>query len=90
MSDDPISEQYLAQMHGLMGVVDEVFNGKSSGAARKTGVILLVFPMNAEGDAPVPGRCNYMSNGANRDDVKAMFKQVIARWEGQAPTSGTA
>ena len=39
---------------------------------------LLVFPF---GDGP--GRCNYISNGVNRDDVVTLMKEQIKRFEGQ-------
>ena len=88
MPDEPISAEYVAKMHGIMGVIDEVFNETAKGAERKIGVILLVFPMN---DENATGQCvNYMSNGPDRDDVRAMFKEILARWEGQSLIEGQA
>ena len=36
------------------------------------------------------GRCNYMSNGADRRDVVTLMKEMIARFEGQPEVSGKA
>ena len=87
MPDEPISDEYVAKMHGIMGVIDEVFNETAKGADRKIGIILLVFPINGE---PETSQVNYMSNGPDRDDVKAMFKEILARWEGQPMIEGRA
>lgn len=65
--------------------LDVIFNGGAKGADRKTGFILMVFPF-----ADHAGRCNYMSNGANRRDVVIMMKEMIARFEGQPEITGRA
>ncbi len=56
--------------------LDRTFNGDAKGEGRKTGFILMVFPF---GDGE--GRCNYISNGADRKDVVAMMRSQIARFE---------
>jgi hypothetical protein len=76
---DPIQEEYRAKMNAVMEALDDVFNGPAKGTARQTGVILLTFKFGEQA-----GRCNYISNGADRKDMIAMFKYLIARWEGQA------
>lgn len=84
LGDGPVEEQYIAQMTAVMALIDELFNGKER--PRHIGVIIMVFPF---GDHE--GRCNYMSNGANRDDVVALMKEMVARFEGRfSDAEGTA
>jgi hypothetical protein len=45
----------------------------------------MVFPF---GD--VTGRCNYMSNGADRKDIVVLMREMIARFSGQPEISGKA
>lgn len=79
-----MEEQYVARMTAVMEGVDSFFNGKER--PRRVGVILMVFPFGDD-----PGRCNYMSNGANRDDVVTLMKEMIARFEGRySEKEGTA
>jgi hypothetical protein len=84
-SDAPIEPAYVEMMIGVAKALDETFNEGKKGDARKIGFILLVFPF---GEAE--GRCNYISNGARREDVVTMLKEQIARFEGQAEQSGRA
>ena len=83
MNDAPITDQYRKQMNALAEALDSAFNGDVRGPARETGFVLLVFPY---GDRE--GRCNYISNGANRNDIVTMFKEMIARFEGQPEITG--
>lgn len=85
LGDAPIEAEFLVLMNAIAEVLDRTFNGKARGADRKTGFILLVFPFDDH-----KGRCNYISNGADRKDVVVMFKEQIARFEGQPEASGTA
>lgn len=86
LGDAPIQPEYYAQMNEIARGLDKIFNGEARGAARKTGFVLLVFPFgDAEGQ-----RCNFISNGANRQDVIALFKEMIARFQGQPELKGTA
>jgi hypothetical protein len=62
-----------------------LFNGKAKGNDKKTGFVLLVFPFNDN-----EGRCNYISNGADRRDIVALFKEQIKRFEGQPDMTGRA
>jgi hypothetical protein len=64
-------------MRDIAALLDETFNGNTTGANRRTGFVLLVFPFGSPA-----GRCNYISNGADRDDVVKLFKEQIARFEG--------
>lgn len=78
LGDAPIEERFHGQMNAIARTLDEVFNGTKRGGAREVGFVLLVFPFG-EG----PGRCNFISNGADRKDIVALFKEMIARFEGQ-------
>jgi hypothetical protein len=85
LGDAPIEAQYREKMNVIARVLDETFNGEATGKARKTGFILLVFPFGEQ-----EGRCNYISNGADRRDVVTMFKEQIKRFEGQPELTGRA
>ncbi len=83
LGDGPVEEKYVQLLNAAMAAVDEAFNGSARGADRKVGIIMLVFPYG-EGE----GRCNYISNGADRRDVVTMLKAQVARFEGQPDIVG--
>lgn len=85
LSDAPVQAEYHEKMVAVTGAIDEFFNGKAKGQDRKTGFVLMVFPF---GDTS--GRCNYMSNGADRKDIVILMREMIARFEGQPEISGSA
>lgn len=85
LGDAPIEEAHREQMNALAHAIDELFNGDVKGADRKTGFVLLVFPFGAH-----DGRCNYISNGADRKDIVTMMKEQIKRFEGQPDMEGRA
>lgn len=86
LGDAPIQSEYREKMNVLAGVLDEMFNGEAKGDARKVGFVLLVFPFRDD-----TGRCNFISNGADREDIVVLFREMIARFEGQAePPTGRA
>lgn len=85
LGDAPVEQEYYDLMVKTMGAIDELFNGDAKREDKKTGIVMLVFPY---GD--VTGRCNFMSNGADRRDIVVLFKEMIARFEGQPETSGRA
>jgi hypothetical protein len=85
LGDGPIEQQYIDTMNAVARGLDKGFNGDLKGNARKTGFVLMVFPF---GDHS--GRCNYISNGADRADVVALMKEMIARFEGQPEMKGRA
>jgi hypothetical protein len=85
LGDAPIEPEYIEKMNALAAVVDEFFNGRTKRQDRKVGFVLLVFPFG-EGE----GRCNYISNGADRKDIVTMFKEQIKRFEGQPEMTGRA
>ena len=85
LGDAPIEERFREQMTGVVRALDEVFNGVTKGSAREVGFVLLVFPYGSH-----DGRCNFISNGADRQDIVALFKEMLARFEGQPEMSGNA
>ncbi len=82
LGDAPIEPQYIETMKALAGFLDEQFNGEAKGSARQTGFVLMVFPFSDQ------GRCNYISNGADRRDIVTLMKEMIARFEGQPEVTG--
>jgi hypothetical protein len=85
LGDAPIETQYVKQMNAIAQAIDQLFNGDAEGSDRKVGFVLLVFEY---GEAE--GRCNYISNGADRRDVVVLMKEQIKRFEGQPEMSGHA
>lgn len=83
LGDAPIDPAYREQMNSVARSLDQAFNGSTKAGERKVGFVLLVFPF---GD--VDGRANYISNGADRKDVVTLFKEQIARFEGQPEMVG--
>ena len=85
LGDQPIEPEYIEKMQAVANVLNEVFNGELRGPRRTTGFVLMVFPF---GDKT--GRCNYISNGADRSDIVTLMKEMIARFEGQPEIAGRA
>jgi hypothetical protein len=85
LGDGPVEEEHHAKMVATVQALDELYNGRVGGPGRKFGFVLMVFPFDG-----FDGRCNYMSNGADREDIVTLMKEMIARFEGQAEVKGTA
>jgi len=85
LGDAPVEAAYHDKMKAVVRGLDEFFNGNDHGKDRKVGFVLMVFPL---GDTE--GRCNYMSNGADRKDIVILMKEMIQRFEGQPDASGRA
>lgn len=85
LGDAPIEARFRDQMQSVAAGLDEIFNGTARGRDKKVGFVLLVFPYGESS-----GRCNYISNGADRRDIVTMLKEQIARFEGQPDVSGKA
>lgn len=85
LGDGPLEPEYAEKMTALAQALNEIFNGELKGPDRTTGFVLMVFPF---GDRS--GRCNYISNGADRVDVVTLMKEMIARFEGQPEVRGSA
>ena len=83
LGDAPIDSEYIEKMNELAHFLDRYFNEHVRGKDRKTGFVLLVFPFEDH-----EGRCNYISNGADRKDIVTMFKEQIKRFEGQPDMTG--
>jgi hypothetical protein len=85
LDDGPIEQEYHAMMNGVAEALDRTFNGESHGTERKVGFVLLLFAYGEK-----EGRCNFISNGADRKDIVVLFKEMIARFEGQPEMTGHA
>lgn len=85
LGDGPIQADYREKMNAVMATLDQFMNGEAKGSARETGIVVLMFPFGS-----VDGRCNFISNGADRADLIVLFKEMIARFEGQPQTKGRA
>jgi hypothetical protein len=83
LGDAPIEPAYIEKMNAVARALDELFNGEAKGNQRKAGFVLLVFPFEGH-----EGRCNYISNGADRRDIVTLFKEQIKRFEGQPEMKG--
>jgi hypothetical protein len=85
LGDAPIEPKHVEMMNAMAGALDQMFNGEAKGDDRKTGFVLLVFPF-----ADHEGRANFISNGADRKDIVTLFREMIARFEGQPEITGRA
>lgn len=65
----------VANMQALARALDKLLNGSGP---KKNGFVLLTFEFGNAGQ----GAVNYVSN-ANRDDMIATMKELIARFEGR-------
>ena len=81
LGDAPLEEERATQMQAVAETLNEFFNGTQK--PRPVGFVLMVFPF-----AGFDGRCNYISNGADRKDVVTLMKEMIARFEGQPEAAG--
>lgn len=85
LGDAPIEPEFIEMMNKVAAGLDRIFNGEAKGSAKQTGFVLLVFPFGEK-----EGRCNYISNGADRKDIVTMMKEQIKRFEGQPEMKGHA
>lgn len=81
---DKIDPKYHAAMNRLAPMIDQFFNGDTTGDDRKVGFFLGVFNFR---DGGKDGRFNYISN-ANRDDIIVLLKEMRAKFEGQPDIEG--
>ena len=72
----PIQDEYRAQMNAVAATLDQVFNEDLRGKDRKVGFVLLVFPFGEK-----DGRCNYISNGADRADIVKLLREQANRFD---------
>jgi hypothetical protein len=85
LGDGPIDQKYRDKMNAVAEALDRTFNGETHGAERKVGFVLLVFEFGEK-----EGRANFISNGADRKDIVALFKEMIQRFSGQPDVRGHA
>jgi hypothetical protein len=86
LGDAPIEDQYYQMMSALMRTIDEFINGpKGPDYIKRNGIVIMMFPFEG-----FDGRCNYMSNGASRQDIVILMREMIARFEGQPEIRGNA
>ena len=85
LGDAPVQADYQKMMTAIMQGIDELLNPDKETKGRATGILIMMFPY---GDHS--GRCNYMSNGADRRGVVILMKEMIARFEGQPDVTGRA
>jgi hypothetical protein len=83
LGDAPIEPEYHEAMVELAKLLNEFFNGNLRGNERRTGFVLLVFPFHDHA-----GRANYISNGADRNDIITLFTEQIARFKGAPDQAG--
>jgi hypothetical protein len=87
LGDGPIQPELHDIMNALARGLDDALNGDARGNDRKVGFVLLTFPFNTH---DFNGRGNFISNGADRKDIVTLFKEMIARFEGQPEIRGRA
>lgn len=75
LGDGPIESAYIDKMQGVARELDAIFNNGATGDDRTTGFVLLVFPFGS-----ADGRCNYISNGADRSDVATLLEEQAKRF----------
>lgn len=85
LGDAPIEQAYREQMNAVAAALDKTFNDDAKGDDRKVGFVLLLFEYGEK-----EGRCNFISNGADRKDIVTLFKEMIKRFEGQPEMTGRA
>ena len=78
LGDQQIEARFRKQMQALAEDLDKSLNGGKKGKERSVGFVLMIFPFDEHG-----GRCNYISNGADRRDVVKLMREQIARFEGR-------
>ena len=88
LGDGPLQQEIESNMRVLAQFLDFQFNGEENVIAgrRQWGFVVMLFPFNEA----FSGRCNYISNGADRKDIVVLMKEMIARFEGQPRTEGNA
>ena len=85
LGDAPIELEHRDMMNTVAHALDVMFNNDDKGKNRKVGFVLLVFPFGEK-----EGRCNYISNGADRKDIVTLLKEQIRRFEGAPDVTGRA
>ena len=76
LGSGPIQPEFRESMNTIARNLDILFNAGATGKSRTVGFGLLVFPFGA-GD----GRCNYISNGADRRDIIKLLREQANRFD---------
>lgn len=76
LGSGPIEPQHKEKMIEVARSLDLAFNENLKGPNRKVGFVLLVFNFG-ESD----GRCNYISNGADRKDIIKLLREQANRFD---------
>lgn len=76
LGDAPIEDIHRDLMNTIAAGIDALFNGDLKGPNRTVGFVLLVFPFGES-----EGRCNYISNGADRNDMVKLLREQANRFE---------
>ena len=85
----PIEAQHRETMNALARGIDEIFNGPLPAPGLPSGPRPICFVLlSAESGKVVDGRVNYISNG-HRDDMVAMLRELLARFEGRYAATTT-
>lgn len=79
LGDAPLDDS-AALLTTLMRAMDTTFNPTRP---KRVGIVLMMFPY---GDTT--GRCNYVSNGANREDMIRLLRHQADRFEEDATKGG--
>jgi len=82
MNDQEVKMPMKEAMNNLALALDQILNGQAIGG-RQSGFVLLLFPYDDKS-----GNCNYVSNGANREDIVRMFKAQVKLLEEQFEMNG--
>lgn len=78
LGDAPIESRYRRLMKQVARELDARFNPDTAGIDRTVGFVLLVFSFGSD-----DGRCNYISNGADRGDVLRLLEEQAKRFREQ-------
>lgn len=78
LGDEPVEPKYKTAMEAVARGLDRIFNAEKRGPDRETGFVLLVFPFGE-----TEGRCNYISNGADRTQIVTLLEEQAKRFRDQ-------
>lgn len=90
-SHAPIEEEQRLFMNAVAESLDNLFNPALPGLpkAKPSDKQIAFVLLTAKFGEVENGRVNYISNG-DREDMVAMLKELLARFEGQPETAGRA
>jgi hypothetical protein len=83
LGDAPVEPKLVDMMNSVAFALDQILNGPEVAAdpgKRVNGFVLMIFPYGDQS-----GRCNYISNGANREDIARLFEEQARRFKEPPP-----